>query len=223
MALILALILIVILCAKVGSDKAAVTSSKRSAEESYNEYEKRRDEWVTDVTDEKLEYDITRMVERKDESVKQELLAAFDAMKTFAPECLRDAKLVDDTVLQLVQEKFEEVKTPERFGLMCCYSKYDVTAVRIMLANRGKLRMSDAMSGMNWACDCNSPLYEDRLADYYKSLVFIRWIDKKLQEHGIHERLFREGLTEANCKELDDEPYGGGISGFLWEPSVQFK
>lgn len=223
MALILALILIVILCSKVSSDKAAVASSGKSAEERYNEYEERRDEWVSEVTDRKLEYDITRMVEQKSEAVNQELLIAFDDMKSFAPECLRNAELVDDTVLQLVQEKFEQVKTPGHLGWMCYYSKYDVTAIRVMLANRGKLRVSDATYGMEWTCDCNAPLYEDRLADYYKSIVFIRWIDKKLQEHGIHEQLFRKGFTEAKCKVLDDEPYGGGISGFMWEPSVLFK
>lgn len=222
MELILALILIAVVGTRVAADKAAIRKSDIETKKWIAEHKVRLDAWLERVSDRDLEYSITRQSEQRytNAEVKNELLTALDEMKALAKEYLPTVDEVNDTIMQLVYKNLEVAKDIKTFLKLSKFCSVDKLAVQIMMANRGKLRYQDANDGIACSCDCYSELYEVRMADFYTNMVFIKWLDKKLQEHGIHEQLYEQRSGSQMCKEFDDKPWGGAIGAFLWEPSV---
>ena len=60
MALILAIILIVILCSRISSDKASVAESNRRIDAKIAAYNERKKEWESQVYDVDVVYEITK-------------------------------------------------------------------------------------------------------------------------------------------------------------------
>ncbi len=220
MSLILALILIAILCAKVSSDKAAVADCNRRIDAEMDAFNRRRQEWVKKVYDVDTVYDVTKMVERREKNVEQEVSSALEEMILIAEEFIPNNTKTEQTVRELTIDKLNRMKNNSSLRYMGYCSDPKDTSVRIMLANRGKMRNFDALAGITWS-SYSSGLWQDNAAVYYTGAVFAKWIDERLKEHGINETLYwGDGVLDGY--ELDDQPHLEAAS-FLWEPSVRIK
>ena len=218
MALILALILIVILCAKVGSDKAAVVENNRRIDVEIAAHNERKKKWESLVYDVDIVYDITKEVERGGEEVEREVSSAFEEMILIAGEFIPNNTKTEQTVHELTIDRLNRMRDNPKARYMCSFCNPTDTAVWIMLANRGKMRSYDSTAGVHWDSGSKSGLWQDDAAIYYTGAVFVKWIDKQLKRHGIDEPLYwMDGPLDGY--ELDDKPHLEATS-FRWEPTV---
>lgn len=219
MALILAIILIVILCSRISSDKASVAESNRRIDAKIAAYNERKKKWELLVYDVDVVYEITKMVERGGEEVEREVSAAFEEMILIADEFVPNGTKTEQTVHELIIDRFNRMKDNPGARRMCCFCDQTDTAVLIMLANRGKMRSYEAGFGIKWFSYSKSELWQDSAAIYYTGAVFVKWIDKQLRKHGIDEELYwMDGPIDGY--ELDNKPHLRATD-FCWEPTVR--
>ena len=219
MALILAIILIVILCSRISSDKASVAESNRRIDAKIAAYNKRKKEWESRVYDVDAVYEITKMVERGGEEVEREVSAAFEEMILIADEFVPNSTKTEQTVHELTIDRLNRMKDNPGARRMCCFCDQTDTAILIMLANRGKMRSYEAGFGIKWFSYSKSELWQDSAAIYYTGAVFVKWIDRQLKKHGIDEQLYwMDGPLDGY--ELDDKPHLRATD-FCWEPTVR--
>ena len=219
MALILAIILIVILCSRISSDKASVAESNRRIDAKIAAYNERKKEWESQVYDVDVVYEITKMVERGGEEVEREVSAAFEEMILIANEFVPNGTKTEQTVHELTVDRLNRMKDNPKARYMCCVCDPTNTAVIIMLANRGKMRNYNAGFGISWDSGSKSGLWQDNAAIYYTGAVFVKWIDRQLRKHGIDEELYwMDGPLDGY--DLDDKPHLRATD-FCWEPTVR--
>ncbi len=158
---------------------------------------KMKDDWIDSVTDMELEKQLQRELEKHigDSILDQEF-----------EEAIREVPGILE-----YERKYEPCTIIERIGISY--------ALMIMLANRGKVTYEAATFGVKGSQSSCGRYMSDK--EFAMIPQLMKWINKKLVEHGIDERpVLKWGLDRAFI--IDDFEKCVGIGGgeYSWEPSI---
>lgn len=201
MELILALILGAILFGRIRSDKAATKSAAIDFEESEAAFQEQLKAWLAKVADVDLERELeTYICEPRNRK------AVIDAVNKAYREMGHDQDA--DAMIFLAQKTKDEAYA----------SRCRKTALRIMMARRGKLLYWDAHDGIDVTIG-DAPTYNMRKAKYQQKVRLVFWINDQLKKHGINEPLGWHDYAKDECYYPIGEMRAASI--YLWRPAMR--
>lgn len=201
-ALLAALILGAVYFGNMSRDKKACTASQQKYEAERADDKARLAHWLSIVTDENIEKDYEDALYRSDETAVQEVRDSWhyyfgeDAPKRFSTRISSD--LSDNMWAYNGSEVIDRI-----------------TALRILMANRGKLTKWDAAHGIKYESYAETRILEDK--KHAINVHFFNAINNRLQEHGIYEDMYDSSYSRVTVK-----PFGTQYSGVLvWRPMIE--
>ena len=190
----------------------ATSNSPHAREQREKERKLRKEKWLEQVTDRKLEFELEDMIYRgrNYDMIRQEVVEAFteihQANKIEDMMCLHP----EDIVLRYGKSAYTK---KQRENIAAAHRE---TVQRVMMANRGKLMWHDAWSGIpSWGFGAPTTLMMYEWNE--ESADFVNWMDSKLREHGIQEELYVVTLlNEKYALETNRKMKGS----YMWEPAL---
>lgn len=186
MAFIVALLGGLYLLCRYAGDKAETKAIRTNYERERAEHQAHIEEFESKVIDKELEADLEDFIYKPEnqDKVWEEVSKAYDEMP-WKPEeekfiCLNSFA---------VEEKFGKgVYTKKQ--RMEIASFYRMEALRIMLANRGKISQYGTYNGFELIRPIFTPTQRGRDRAAAESAGLVLWIQKKLKEHGVNEAVY---------------------------------
>lgn len=213
MAVAIIMILLIVL-AVLGYmfEDSATSNAPHAREKREKERKLRREEWLQKVTDKGLEMELEDMIYRgrNYDMIRREVAEAFT-------EIHQADKIEDMMCLHPEDIAFRYGKSAytkkQREDIAAAHRK---NVQRVMMANRGKLVWYDAWSGIpSWGFGAPTVLMGYEWNE--ESADFVSWIDSKLREHGIQEKLYVVTLlNEKYALETNRKLKGS----YMWEPAL---
>ena len=201
MELILALILGAILFGRISANKTAAKNAALDFEESETTFQKQMETWLDRVTDADLERELeTYIYEPRNRK------AVIDAVNKAYREMGYDQNA--DAMIFQAQKAKDEAYT----------ERCRKTALRILMARRGKLPYWDAHDGIDVTIG-EAPTYDMRKSKYQQKVRLVFWINDQLKKHGINESLGWHDYAKDECYYPIGEMRAASI--FLWRPAMR--
>lgn len=209
---IILIVLIVLAILGYMIEDPATSNSPHAREQRGKERKSRREKWLEQVTDRALEMELEDMIYRgiNYNMIRQEVVDAFteihQAYKIDDMMCLHP----EDIALRYGKSAYTKKQREE------IAAEHRKNVQRVMMANRGKLLWFDAWSGIpSWGFGAPTTLmgYERN----EESANFVSWIDTKLRERGIQEKLYVVTLLNERYM-LDTNRKRPGK--YKWEPAL---
>lgn len=217
MALVLLVVLLLIIVVRVSSEKATTANNRRQMENEFAEDDARARVWLSKVTNHELEVDLEdRLYNREPELIDEIQNSwsdyfgfAYNGERIYHP---RKKTKSDYDMLYVIHLGADSIS--------------DMTALRMLMANRGLLIGHDAEYGLNIG------LYGDtekrRQVNRRRCQQFVRAMDRKLREHGVVEQMY-EGSSATGYrlvdiyKEIEPADYGTRKDWLwvAWRPSFR--
>lgn len=188
--------------AKYSNDKSAHKRAQEEYDSIHAEDESRRVQWMSMVTDKKLEAELEDKLYHRESAVMSELASSW-------------GNYYDGDMPKLIVQNKET-----RYRFIECPSQYQcvnsLTLLRMLMANRGLLTFGDAELGMEISLNMGDTTLQ-RERNYDEQLDFARAIDVKLKNSGISETMYI--YLDGTCKyfSIDERRIGGKI---MWRPMI---
>lgn len=197
---------------KYASEKSEINAIRRENESKSNASRVNKEDWMAKVVDKELEMQLEDFIYHSENynAVWQEVSAAFAEMPWN-----RDRILMcfspDDVVRAFGKGVFTK---KERENIAKNHRK---EALRIMMANRGKLCQFDAEYGI-----CNydklAPTVLEAKRQSEQSAQFVMWINDRLKRYNIDEDLFIETLDCHTAFPIESLLFIRGT--YKWRPAL---
>ena len=210
MWLILAIAILIVLFVSKGSEKARDKAYQYNYDKQTKKFEERKQQWLARVTDGSLEKDLEYRLYKNDEKLIKEIA---DTWNDYFPD-----RSFNGCVTPIID--------PRKYIVMPLKGTSYIagnTAIRMLMANRGKLLRTDA----SWVpitivyISQNKPqIVAEQEVEEEKD--FIRKINLKLKDHGIDEALYIK-TPGGTIYRFDEGHYHGQV---MWGPminEIEFK
>lgn len=201
---------------KLSNEKNQTKQSEKERVERREKINNQREKFESRVVDRHLEADLEDLIyniENFDE-VWAEVSKAYDEMSWMPDE---------EKFLCFTHEAVEKAYgkgTYTKKQRKQIIDSYRTEALRIMLANRGKLRYRDTFAGIS-SFGQGAPTLRAGERLNIQSANFVLWIDSKLKEHGVYEPVY----IHTHCHNYipltsnSKKTYGGE---YFWKPEILF-
>ena len=176
LALILALIGGIYWGTRYSHDKQAHAIANKQYEEAQKAEAERRRNWLDKVTNTDFERDFEERIFQRDETVIQELA---DSWQHYFEA---------DYPQIIIRPKGDNRLIGESFG-----AATELTALRVIMANRGLLTLRDATEGIDVFAQGETA--QQKAVSLSKQLFFIQTVNEQLNKHGSSENVYFEGLN----------------------------
>lgn len=199
MALILALALGLFWAFRLSKEKAEIKEARNEYDMVRDQDEANRKMWESRVINKDLEDEFDDRLYNKDEELLREVRDTWtDYFNFFCP-----------SIYFVEKEKSWYLDTNGK-------SFSDLTAIRILLANRGFLTYHDAVLGFKIGTATGDTAYQ-RARLYYIQEMFIIAVNNKLKKHGIDEKMYTDdGLRIREFPEEKSFDFGT----VKWRPEI---
>jgi len=203
MALILALILGLFWIIRLSSEKAQVKSVRKEYDKHHQVEENVRDSWEKSVINQALEEEFEDRLYRRDETLLEEVSASWNA---YFPYPLPGTYIVR--------------KKRDAYYINVSYDYFDdLTALRILLANRGFLTWRDAKLGIDLVAAGDTAA--QKAYSYTVQRNFIVAIDESLKKHGVNEKMYSSVfMSQYNVFPPSDPDYHRDMCKIQWKPEI---
>lgn len=203
MALILALILGLYWIIRISSEKSQTKKIREDYETHHREEEILRDSWEESVINKSLEEELEDRLYHRDESLIQEVSASWD---TYFQYTLPETYIVR--------------KKRNSYYITASHDYYDdLTALRILLSNRGFLTWHDAKLGIDLVAVGDTAV--QKAYNYKDQRDFIVAMDENLKKHGVDEEMYSSvSLSQYNIFPPSDPDYHCDMCKVQWKPEI---
>jgi len=200
MAVILFVLLALYLLIRVGSDKIAHKDAEREFQRGVHEDEIAKERWESHVTNKEIEEELEEKIYDRDNSVIEELRNTW-------------SMYYDGECPQYIVHNGESSKQYLYNGTGNGITDYN--CLRILMCNRGLMTWCDAMLGIPIVRTGETAKRAE--LNYNTMIRFIKTINKRLNERGIHEDVYLE-LTDGSIYSIDEKSCGIGT--IKWRPII---
>ncbi len=203
MALVLAIILGLFWIIRLSSEKAQVKSVRKEYDRHHQVEENVRDSWEKSVINQALEEELEDRLHRRDEVLLKEVSTSWDAYfpypipETYIIRGKRDAYYIN---------------------ISCDYYD-DLTALRVLLANRGFLTWRDAKLGIDLVALGDTAA--QKAYSYKVQRDFIVAMNENLKKHGINKKMYSSVfMSQYNIFPPSDPDYHCDMCKVQWKPEI---
>lgn len=209
---IIVILLVVLAILGYMFDDPATSNTPHAREQREKERKLRKEKWLEQVTDRALEMELEDMIYKGKNynMIRQEVVEAFteihQAYKIDDMMCLHP----EDIVMRYGKSAYTKKQRED------IAAEHRKNVQRVMMANRGKLVWYDAWSGIpSWGFGAPTTLMGYEWNE--ESADFVTWIDSKLRERGIQEKLYVVTLlNERHMLHANKKRPGT----YKWEPAL---
>ena len=203
MALILALVLGLYWIIRISSEKNQTKSIREDYETHHREEEILRDSWEESVINKALEEDLEDRLYHRDESLLQEVSVSWNTYFSYPlPKTYIVRKKRDSYYINVSQDYYD-----------------DLTALRILLSNRGFLTWRDAKLGINLVAVGETAV--QKAYSYKAQRDFIVAMNENLKKRGIDETMYSSiSLSQYKVFPPSDTDYHCDFCQVQWKPEI---
>ena len=210
LALIALIIFAIIAWALRLRDDAATARGQQRAHEAVTAYQTMFSHWLSLVTDRALEERLKSGIAGNDEALYEEVLRT--------QERYFDSQwCVKRTAMRFLSSKGKYPDFYKHHSLICPFPTDPWTALRILMANRGRLLYEDASSPGVSIWNIN----DDNLARCEARMKFVLCLDQMLRARGICEQMYVDnGPGTHYFKLTQDAIRSFGLNRVFWRPMI---
>lgn len=205
MYLVLAIVLGLYWLIRIGTEKSQIKKARAEYDMKFQVEKNARDHWEKAVINQKLQDEFEDRLYNRDEELLAEVAASWDNYFHYPlPE------------IYIVNKKRGGESDDSIFISTNAYN--DLTALRILLSNRGFLTSNDATYGITLHA-CGDTAVQ-READFRIKRDFILAMNENLKKRGINEKMYSDRHGRHEIFPPSDPDCRCGLARIQWKPAI---